>query len=343
MNGGTSSRAPSPSGRRNVAGAALALLTIGSVAAVAGLGGQPFTHAFAAVSSAQPLWLGAAGISFALALLCSAGAWRCAFGLCGASISRVEAGARYGVGSLVSSLLPGHLGGVFRVVLFSRALRGGERLWVASGIPAAIGAGRALLLGVLVLAAAASGALPAWTALAPAGAGCAAAAVCFWGRKRSPGAGRISHLFDVFGALGRSPGGAVHLFAWLAGSVTARLLAVAAVAAALGVAAPLSAALVIVPALAVTAFASLSPAGIGVTSGAVAIVLHERGIDVTTALAAGFALNAVETAAGLAAGIAGGLLLAFPTPVGRRRTLLSVGACACLAAAVVGVGRFALA
>ena len=66
-------------------------------------------------------------------------------------------------------------------------------------------------------------------------------------------------------------------------------------------------------------------------------------IDVTTALAAGFALNAVETAAGLAAGIAGGLLLAFPTPVGRRRTLLSVGACACLAAAVVGVGRFALA
>jgi hypothetical protein len=111
--------------------------------------------------------------------------------------------------------------------------------------------------------------------------------------------------------------------------------------AALGVAAPFSAALVIVPALAVTAFASLSPAGIGVTSGAVAIVLHPRGVDVTTALAAGIAVNAVETAAGLAAGIAGGLLLAFPTPAARRWTLLSVGACACLTATAVGVGSFA--
>jgi hypothetical protein len=48
------------------------------------------------------------------------------------------------------------------------------------------------------------------------------------------------------------------------------------VAAALGGRGPDPAALVIVPALAVTAFASLSPAGIGVTSGAVAIVLHQR-------------------------------------------------------------------
>ena len=112
-------------------------------------------------------------------------------------------------------------------------------------------------------------------------------------------------------------------------------------AAALGVAAPISAALVIVPALAVTAFASLSPAGIGVTSGAVAIVLHQRGVDVTTALAAGIAVNAVETAAGLAVGIAGGLLLAFPGPSARRWTVLSLGATACLAAAVVSVGSFA--
>ena len=151
----------------------------------------------------------------------------------------------------------------------------------------------------------------------------------------------LAHLLEVFRALGRYPGGAARLFAWLAASITARLLAVAAVAAALGVAAPISAALVIVPALAVTAFASLSPAGIGVTSGAVAIVLHERGADVTTALAAGIALNAVETAAGLAAGIAGGLLLAFPAPSARRWTVLSLGATACLAAAVVGVGSFA--
>lgn len=324
--------------QRVVALFALALFAVGSVVAIAGLGGQSFAHAVAAVSAARPLWLWVAGGAFAVGLVCSASAWRCAFGLCGGSIGRVEAGARYGVGSLVNSLLPGHLGGAFRIVLFSRALSGDERMWVASGVPAAIGAARALLLIVLVLAAAGSGALPAWTALVLAAAGCAAVAACVWGRRRGPGAGRVSHLLDVFRALGRSPAGAVRVFAWLAGSVAAKLLAVTAVAAALGVTAPFSAALVIVPALAVAAFASLSPAGIGVTSGAVAVVLHGRGIDVTTALATGLAINAVETVAGLAAGIASGLLLAFPTPAARRWTLLSVGACACLTATVVGVG-----
>jgi hypothetical protein len=241
----------------------------------------------------------------------------------------------------VNSLLPGHLGVATRIFLFSRALNGDDRMWVASGVPAAIGAARAMLLAALVLVAAGTGTLPAWTALVLVGAGCVAAVVCAWGRRTGPGTGRLSHLLDVFRVLGRSPGGAVRLFAWLAASITARLLAVTAVAAALGVAAPISAALVIVPALAVTAFASLSPAGIGVTSGAVAIVLHQRGVDVTTALAAGIALNGVETAAGLAAGIAGGLLLAFPAPSARRWTVLSLGATACLAAAVVSAGSFA--
>src|SRR5207244_7799691 len=74
---------------------------------------------------------------------------------CGGRIGRLEAGARYGVGSLVNSLLPGHAGWAVRVALFSRGLAGSERLWVASGIPAAIGAARAFLLAVLVLAAAA--------------------------------------------------------------------------------------------------------------------------------------------------------------------------------------------
>ena len=317
------------------------VLVVGSVAATVKFGGLPLASALAAVSVAQPLWLWAAGCSFVLALACSASAWRCAFGLCGASIGRLEAGARYGAGSLVNSLLPGHLGAATRIVLFSRTLNGDDRLWVGSGVPAAIGAARATLLAVLVLVAAGSGALPAWTALVLTGTGCAAAAVCAWGRRRGPGRGRLSRLSDVFRSLGRSPGGAVRLFAWLGASITARLLAVTAVAAALGVAAPVSAALVIVPALAVTALASVSPAGIGVTSGAVAIVLHQRGVDVTTALAAGIALNAVETAAGLAAGIAGGLLLAFPAPSARRWTVLSLAAAACLAAAVVSVGSFA--
>jgi Lysylphosphatidylglycerol synthase TM region len=325
----------------SLAAAALSLLTIASLVAVPGLLGQPFTRALSTLSGAQPLWLWAAGGSFALALVCSGCAWRSGLHLCGGRIGRVEAGARYGFGSLVNSVLPGHAGEAVRVALFSRGLTGSERLWVASGIPAAIGAARALLLAVLVLAAAGSGVLPAWTALVLAGAGSAAVVICAWAGRRTPGTHRLARVLDVFRAVGRSPSAAVPLVGWVVCAVGARVFAVASVSAALGVRAPIGAALVIVPALAVAAFASLTPAGIRVTSGAVALVLHARGTGVTTALATGIAMNAVETAAGLTLGIASGLLLAFPSPAARRWTLVSAAAGACFTAVVLGVGGFA--
>ncbi|MEN3312663.1 MAG: hypothetical protein V7645_1992 [Actinomycetota bacterium] len=325
----------------SVGAAGLSLLALALLVAVPGLLGRPFTRAVTTLSGAHPPWLWASGGSFALAFVCSACAWRSALCVCGGRIGRLEAGARYGVGSLTSSLLSGHVGGAVRVALFSRGLSGSERLWVASGIPAAIGAARALLLAVLVLAAAGSGVLPAWTALALAGVGSAAVVVCAWAGRRKPSANGLSRLLDIFRAVGRSPSAAVPLVGWLVGAVGARVLAVAAVAAALGVQAPIAAALVIVPALAVAAFASLTPAGIGVTSGAVALVLHARGVDATTALATGIALNAVETAVGLILGIAGGLLLAFPSPAARRRMLVSAAACASFTVVVLGVGGFA--
>jgi uncharacterized membrane protein YbhN (UPF0104 family) len=324
----------------SVGAAALSLFAIASLVAVPGLLGRPFTRAASTLSGAHPLWLWASGGSFALALVCSACAWRSALCLCGGRIGRLEAGARYGLGSLVNSLLPGYAGGAVRVALFSRGLADRERLWVASGIPAAIGAARAFLLAALVLAAAGSGVLPAWTALPLAGVGCAAVVVCAWAGRRKPGTHGLARAFDVFRAAGRAPSAAVPLVGWLVGAVGARVLAVAAVAAALGVRAPIAASLVIVPALAVAAFASLTPAGIGVTSGAVALVLHGRGVDVATALAAGIALNAVETAVGLTLGIASGLLLAFPSPAARRWTLMSAVACACSTVVVLGIGGF---
>ena len=236
----------------------------------------------------------AAGASFALALVCSAFAWRSAYCVRGGRISRIEAGARYGMGSLVNSLLPGNAGGACRILLFARALPGEGRLWVTSGIPAAVGPARAALLAVLVLAAAGSGALPAWTALVLGATACTAVAACVWARHRAPRARRLSHLLDVFGSLGRSPSGALRILGYLAGSIAARVLAVAAVSASLGLAAPVSTALVIVPALAVATLVSLFPAGMGMSSGAVALVLHQRGVDPTTAVAAGLALNAVR-------------------------------------------------
>lgn len=322
----------------SLAAAGLSLLAIALLVAVPGLLRGPFTRAASTLSDAHPLWLWAAGVSFGLALVCSACAWRSALGLCGGRLGRVEAGARYGVGSLVNSFLPGHVGEAVRVGLFSRGLLCSDRLWVASGIPSAIGAARALLLAVLVLAAAGSGVLPAWTALVPAGAGCAAVAVCAWTARRKPGTHRLSRVLDVFRAAGRTPSAALPVLGWLACSVGARVVAVAAVGAGLGVRAPLAAALVIVPALAVTAFVSVTPAGIGVTSGAVALVLRARGVDVPTAVAAGLALNAVEAAAGLTLGIASGFLLAFPSSVARRWILVSATACACVGAVVLGAG-----
>jgi uncharacterized membrane protein YbhN (UPF0104 family) len=319
--------------------AAAGLFIIATVSLVTTTGfRRPFTRAVSTLSGAHPVWLWASGGSFALALLCSACAWRSALSLCGGRIGRLEAGACYGVGALVNSFLPGHVGGAVRVALFSRGLARKERLWVASGIPAAVGATRALLLAVLVLAAAGAGVLPVWTALALGGAGFAVFVACTWVAKRRPGAHRFARVLDVFRAVGRSPAAALPGVGWVAAALGARVLAVATVAAGLGVRTPIGAALVIVPALAVAAFVTLTPAGIGVTSGAVALVLHARGADITSAFAAGIALNAVETAAGLTLGIASALLLAFPSAAARRWILMSAAAAASCTVVVLGVG-----
>jgi uncharacterized membrane protein YbhN (UPF0104 family) len=325
--------------RRTLAGAGLVLVGIALSVIRPALLGLPLAGTAATLAHVHPIWLVAAGSSFAAGVVCSACAWRCGLRMCGGQIGRLDSGARYGVGSLVNSLLPGHLGGAVRIALFSRALTGSKRLWVAGGIPAAIGAVRTTLLAVLVVAEVAGGVLPAWMGLAVGGAGCTAVGLCVGARKSGRGESRLSHLLEIFRGLSRSPRATASLLAWLGCSVVAELAAVAAVVESLGLRAPVAAALVIVPALTATSFASLLPAGLGVTSGAVALVLHERGVDVTTSLAAGIALNAVETAIGLTAGIASAFLLAFPSPVARRRTLVTVGAClSVVIASTIGAG-----
>ena len=251
-------------------------------------------------------------------------------GCAAVEIGRLETGARYGVGSLVNSLLPGHFGGAVRIALFSRALPGRKRLWVAGGIPAAVGILRTALLGLLVVAEIAGGLLPAWMAIPVSGAGCAFIVTCLWARRTRPSDSGPSQLLEVFRSLGRSPRATACLLGWLFCSLGAQLAAVGAVTEALDVRAPVAAAFIIVPALAATSFVALLPAGIGVTSGAVAIILHQRGVDTTTALAVGVALDAVETAVGLIVGIASASLLAFPSSSARRWTLVTVGAGLCV-------------
>ena len=79
-------------------------------------------------------WLWVAAAAFGAGLICAGCAWRAATHL----PDRVDACARYGVGSLVNSLAPAHAGDAVRLALFakaspdSRLLTAGRR-WPASG------------------------------------------------------------------------------------------------------------------------------------------------------------------------------------------------------------------
>jgi hypothetical protein len=247
----------------------------------------------------------------------------------------MDAAARYGVGALVNFFLPGHAGEAARVALFSRTLPSDARVWVASGVAAAVGAARVTVLAVVVLAATAAGSLPLW--LGPAGAAAAGLMVAFvvvTGRIRTPG--RTRSFVDGFRALGRSPGSAASLLGWLAGSAVARIAGVASVAAALRIHGPLDVAFTVVPALAVASVLQVTPANLGIASGAVALALHSEGVGLTSSVSGGLVLQGVETAVGLGLGLAGAAFLAFPSPAGRRWTLTLACGCAVLLAVAFG-------
>ena len=151
-----------------------------------------------------------------------------------------------------------------------------------------------------------------------------------------PGTGRKAQLLEAFGAFGRSPRRAARLLGWVASATAARVFAVAAIAAALGVHTPLATALVIVPALAVAGTIQFGPANLGVTTGVVALAVHSSGVALPSALASGLALQALETAASLAVGLTGAAFLAFPSPAARRWTFAVTGAGACMLSIAFG-------
>ena len=103
--------------------------------------------------------------------------------------------------------------------------------------------------------------------------------------RRHDACGRAAHVLDAFRELGREPGLACRLVAWVALSLGGKVLAAAAVGSALGIHGPIAAALVIVPALEVTGLVPLTPGGVGITSGAVAVVFHTHGTTFASALA----------------------------------------------------------
>ena len=309
--------------RRSLVAAGLFLAAAAAVALMSDRLGP----AVADLEDARPIWLWAAAAGFLGSLFGSACAWRGAFALCGARFSRLDAASRYSLGSLVNGLAPVRVGQAVRLALFARALPGADRAWRTGGAFGVIGAARALVFAVVIVCAAALGAVPLWPVVALGAVVCLAALVAYRARNRTPRT-HVAHVIDAFRELARTPFAGVRIVACVAASTGARFGGAAAIAAALGVPAPVSAALIILPALDVAGMIPLN-GNVGITSGAVAVALEAHGIDLSQALATGLAFHAVETAAGIAAGLGGTLFLVrFDA-----RRLVVAGATACLVAA----------
>jgi uncharacterized membrane protein YbhN (UPF0104 family) len=309
--------------RRSLIAGALFLLAVAAAATTSHRVGA----AVDGFEDARPVWLWAAAAGFLASLLASASAWRSAFGLCGARLSRSDAAARYALASLVNGFSPVRVGSALRLALFARALPGDDRAWRTGGAFGVVGAARALVFALVIVVAASLGAVPLWPVLVLGAFVCVTAVVAFASRNRTPRT-HVAHLIDAFREIGRSPTAGMRVVAWVAASTASRFCGAAAVAVALGVHSPISAALIILPALDVAGMIPLS-GNVGITSGAVAVALETHGIDMSQALATGLAFHAVETAAGIAGGVAG---LLFLVQFGARR-LVVAGAAACLATA----------
>jgi uncharacterized membrane protein YbhN (UPF0104 family) len=257
--------------RRTILIGAAGMVALALLALMPQLFRDQIGEAFVALEDASAGWLWLAAAAFVAALFCSASAWRAATKL----PDRIDAYARYGVGSLVNSLAPAHAGDAVRLALFAKASPDDHRILTAGKALASVAVVRLGCVGILLLA-----------TLKP-----------------------IAVLgLLVVPLLGRVP-------AWVAAATVARVAAAAAVAAAVGVPAPVLTALLVVPAIDLAGLFAFTPGNIGLKSGAIAIALQAQGVDTTTALSTGIAFHAVETLVGLTFGSVSTLYLSrVPVP-----------------------------
>jgi uncharacterized membrane protein YbhN (UPF0104 family) len=307
-------------GRRWLIAAVAVLLAFVAALATPRLLGSRFSDALDIMSRANPNWLWLAGLGFVVAVAASAGSWRCAIGLTGGRMTLTDACARYGAGSLVNTFVPARAGDAVRLALFSRSIENEHRLLTAASAFGLLGAARAVVIGALVVAGALAGAVPLWPLLVAIGLTAAATVAAIVSRRTQ------AHLLDAFRAVAQEPAGAVRLIGWMVAGTLGRLLAAAAIGAALGIPQPLAAAIVIVPALDVASLVPLTPGNIGVTSGAIAVAFKAHGVSFNQGLAAGIAFHAVETAVGLMVGLASVAWLAPYGSRGVRRRVIIAGA-----------------
>lgn len=236
----------------------------------------PLSEAAKAAARGDARVLVLAGLLFAAVPAGCGLMWQHAIRRAGGRLGRVDACARYGVGSLINSFAPAHLGDVARTALLLKALPPGGRRRIVTCF-GAIQATRIATLGGLALAATLPAELAALTFVP------LAAVLGVW---RS--ASRLVMLS-------------------LASSL-AKVAAVATVLVALDVPSPIRAAVAVVPALELAALLPLTPANIGLASAAAAVALHACGLATSEAVQAGIVIHVVETAAGVAYGTVSALL-----------------------------------
>jgi uncharacterized membrane protein YbhN (UPF0104 family) len=300
----------------------IAAIAIAWIAALAGVGAWLLSGKLGAtvalLQRADRTSAGVAAACFVATLAASSGAWRAAFTTSGARLGRVEAFSRYGAGSLVNTFFPARLGDGLRIALFTRTLPPAKWRVLAAGssvaaVSAAGGVMRLALLGTLVLL----GLIPLWPLLAFGGLLAVVAAAVIVFRRRLPtifpGALRESIV-----ALTANPAFAVRLLGWKVIETAARVGAAAAVASALGVGRPLVTALLMTAVVDLASAVPVTPGNVGITSGAIAVALHSQGTGFGTALAAGVAYHAIQSAVGVSCGLAAVGLLAAAA---RRRRL----------------------
>ncbi len=299
--------------RRGIVAGGGFLFAVVAAVTITHLPGLSLERAATDLAGAQRLPLVGAVVLFTGSLAFSAFAWRAAVWECGGRPGRSRSAALFGAGSLVNSLAPARLGDAVRIALFSRELPGQGRLWAGGGIFAAMSAFQGLSMLVLVATAAGIGAIPPWAVALPA-APVVGAVVLARTAKRFGSRSGISRLLDVFAAFGQSPRRVRRPIGWLAAALACRVGAAALTAVAFGLPAPLTAALVLIPAVEIAALLPLTPGNLGLTSAAVALALHATGISTTEALAVGLGFHAAEMAAGLAYGLASTVYLAAGMP-----------------------------
>jgi len=220
-----------------------------------------------------------------------------------ASLGWPDAVARYGVGSLANTLLPGRAGDAVRIGLFGRVVPGGA-LTVAGAVAAA-GTARWLALTPLGTAGALDASVPPVALLAAGAVFLPLPLAWVLARRGSERARRVLAPLRYARAADFR-----RLGAWVVGIVCARVLAAAAVAEAFAVPHPVATAALVVPALELAGIVPLTPANLGIAGGAAALIFHTAGAPTATALTAGLTLHAIETVTALAVGAASALSLA---------------------------------